>query len=236
MTIPFCRQSRRTQLACIFLLCSVCFSGFNALGQTETGKNSRLAEIVAQAKSLGLQQVEIPPVHITPTGLDDLATLTYNYSAVIASPVQIVSVPTKNGINTWFKFRKAEVLFVQNAVDQDEKLSSAPDSMLPLKANEFLVVVSGGQVVIDGITVIQKHPRSISFKQGQTYLMFLHFESAEKLASLPALENSVFLVDAAGKLTPLVHNNSALLQEVKNLYDNNLSSLKTALKQMKGVQ
>lgn len=203
--------------------------------QTETAPLERLSQMAGEAKASGETHVDLPPLIITPTGVDDLTTIAKEYSVVVATPLAAVTVPTRAGLGRWIKFRKTETIVLQNTIDSTDVLSSTsiPSSFVPSTKDEFVLFLSGGSLTVDGVLFEQKPARNISFRVGQTYLLFLYFDSGGKRALLPAMDRGIFSVDAAGVVTPAIKSDSKLIRQIQTVYKNDLTALRPALKDLK---
>ena len=218
-----------------FLSVAACliFSATSADAQSASESGDRVSEVAAQAKQQGKQNAEIPPKLVTPTSVASLTEVAKDYSVVIATPTQLLSKPTQTGIDTWIKFRLDETIITQDVIDTTDILTSAPTALLPIQGNEFLVMLSGGRVFVDGVSVVQKITDNISFKLRQRYLLFVYFDTGGNNARLAALANGVFSIDSQGTLASLGLARHSLVREVNLRFHNKLDELRPALRQLK---
>lgn len=113
---------------------------------------------------------------------------------------------------TWYKFKILEELSgrpssaITHNLDQIDQ-NILPNRLLPLSENdEFLVVLAGGTVVIDGVTLTSWHAGSSPFVESQKYLLFLTFSPDRKVAMIPLLANGVFRINNEGVLRTIAES------------------------------
>jgi hypothetical protein len=122
----------------------------------------------------------------------------------------------------------------QDRTDDEPLPKEAPSDFLPLLPSESLLVIGGGEVVIDGIRVI----RSLAENQfvlapDKEYLIAAYLEFGGKLIRPVAKAAGVFAISDSA-LTSLGLKNNGLVREIDELYGNNLDRLRIGIRQRRG--
>ncbi len=135
----------------------------------------------------------------------DLDTALKIYSVVIAQPVENGSyaVDTDN-IDTWYKFRLLETLSARPAFlcDTCPPAREIRQEAEPLRADEFVIITSGGTVNVDGVEITLQNHALPPFVMGQKYLLFVSFNPA-RVTTLGGGPAGVFVVKEDGQLQPI---------------------------------
>jgi hypothetical protein len=132
----------------------------------------------------------------------------YQTSAVVA--VHLLSKAAASDdrdIITWRKYRIEEFISHQHliappAVDSawQDSLRLAPNSLLPLGPNEFLLVENGGTVTVDGVRITQQGEGTQTLPIGGRYLLFLVFTKSGNTAGANYGPDGFLSIDSAGGL------------------------------------
>ena len=198
----------------------------------------RLREAVLEAKASGRSQIEIPAPQITPPFVDNLFTVRERYTVIVGQPLQIVASSTADGnaIITWYKLKVSEVVTKQPTVRSEPSLeqSGPPVALLPLAIDEVLVGVSGGNVVSDGVTILQHSPFDPRLQLNRQYVLTVYLQASGAIASLAALNDGVFELQSDGStIVPIGHKNYPLVKDIYARTGNDLEFLRKVLKEMR---
>ena len=186
----------------------------------------RIALEVKSAKSHGQNNVELLAPIGTPTGILTVDDVLNHYSVVVAELVGKRVGADADNVYTWYKFRISELLAEQPNNPLEAFTDRVPLDLLPLQAEELLIVRHGGKIVVDGVTVTETSRDDLSFDTAHRYVLFLYFESSSKIASLAAGRASAFLITAEGELAALTKRPHPLFKDIQVQYNNRLDWLR----------
>lgn len=189
-------------------------------------REGRIALEVKSAKSHGQNNVELVAPIGMPTGISTVDDVLNHYSVVIAELVGKRVGADADDVNTWYKFRISELLAEQPNNSLEALTDRVPQDLLPMQPEEFLILQNGGKIVVDGVTVTETPRNDLSFDTPNRYVLFLHFESSSKVASLAADRASAFLITAEGELAALTKRPHPLVKDVQVQYNNRLDWLR----------
>src|SRR5262245_32464918 len=201
---------------------------------TQDIDTATLAGMAAQAQAQGQSEVDLAK-DISWEGIDDLNTALSRYTVVDAVPIAKQSyVLDEFNIGTWYKFRLNFTIKQNPLVTCSQCSSNIPDppaELLPLNANEILVLHPGGSQLINGITVNVNVSEFADFTLNQRYLLFIDFDSARSLATVSVGPPGVYLVDANGRLVHFYDANpeDTIGSGLAANYGSNINTLRNAL-------
>ncbi|HEU4711129.1 MAG TPA: hypothetical protein VFS76_06160 [Pyrinomonadaceae bacterium] len=131
-------------------------------------------------------------------------------------------------ISTWWRFTVTETLSTvapHLCVGSD---CAPPAGVAAASGTQLLLPLAGGSVVKDGVLVnyvLQDFP---DFTIGQSYLLFVDYDSARRVGA-PALGPlGVFAINSDGTVTAIV-GTSDLKDDIATRFGNSLSQIRTAL-------
>jgi len=189
-------------------------------------REGRIALEVKSAKSHDQNNVELLAPIGMPTGISTVDDVFNHYSVVVAELVSKRVGADADDVNTWHKFRISELLAEQPNNPLEAFTDRVPLDLLPLQAEELLIVRHGGKIVVDGVTVTETSRDDLSFDTAHRYVLFLYFESSSKIASLAADRASAFLITAEGELAALTKRPHPLFKDIQVQYNNRLDWLR----------
>jgi len=136
------------------------------------------------------------------------------------------------GLRTWYRFRILESLSEKPMPKYPnyDSLPDPPEEMRPLKEDEFVILEANGQMEIDGVRVTQRS-NGVVFKEGGTYLLFLHIEPRKRVGVRSGTEPSgVFLVAKDGTFKAYIDGPHPLRDQLAKRFGNSIEKLRTALR------
>jgi hypothetical protein len=158
-----------------------------------------------------------------------------NYTVLVAEPIQKRSYTIGDYfIGTWYKLRVSETLS-QKPFRQCSACRvppNAPADMLPLNANEILILRSGGSYLIDGVTLFATDPDYPDFMLNQKYLLFVSLDSSRSVGIIDVGPVGAYAVNASGNLMPIYESDpgeNPIADGLVARYGNNLNQLRNAL-------
>jgi hypothetical protein len=193
-----------------------------------------LAGMAAQAQAQGQTEVVLGK-DISWEGVDDLNSALSRYTVVDAVPIAKQSyVLDEFSLGTWYKFRLNSILKQNPLVTCSQCSSNMPDppaEMLPLNANEILVLHAGGSQLVNGVTVIVTVSEFPDFTLNQRYLLFIDFDAGRSVATVAVGPPGVYLVDANGRLVHIYEADAedTIGSGLAANYGSNIDTLRNAL-------
>jgi hypothetical protein len=141
-------------------------------------KDRSITSLAQRTKNQGNTQVTVPGKIIEYPGMNmSLDEALQSYSAVIAEPIESKSYisDSSDEIRTAYKFRIIETLSQKNAVNCSScpQVTDVSAKLQPALYNEFLLELSGGTVVVDGVEVTMASSGIPKFEDDKKYLMFI---------------------------------------------------------------
>lgn len=164
-------------------------------------------------------------------GTDDTEFVLSNYSVVIAHPIQskAVVVDDDEAIVTWYKLKKQESLQERPALPNiPQPTGNPPQSLLPVKEDEFLIVTYGGTVNVKGVNITMANSQMPSFANGKSYLLLISY-TPSGIAHLWGGPMGIFAVLADGSIEPTGETNNQAQDFIKSRFGNTVASLKERL-------
>ena len=155
-----------------------------------------------------------------------------DYTIVVAQPVLQKGYADSNSENveTWYKFAVSEYLVTRPLPDcpSCSPLDNPPPDLLPLNANEILVPRSGGDLLVNGVTIISSDPQFSSFMPSQSYLLFLELNSNSGVGSIKVGPIGAFSIQG-DRLVSLFVDPHPIKDDITNRFGNSLNALRSAL-------
>lgn len=197
-------------------------------GTLQEAEPGSINEMIVQALANGEARVTnaIAVEHEEVPSFDEAKV---SYSVLVAradSQQSLITDPFD--ISTWFRFTVTETLSVVPPHLCINNSCAPPASVAGAGPNEMLVPRAGGTIFQDGVTVDLLPYEFPDFTIGQSYLLFVDYDSAARIGA-PALGPiGVFAVNANGNLTALSAS-SDLKNDIATRFGNSLSQVRTAL-------
>jgi len=220
-----------TAIACGIFLLGVGMIATRKAPQ-EYSKDRSIASLARRTKSQGKTRVSAPGKIIDYAGANmGLDEALQNYSVVIAEPSESKSFITDSSdeIRTAYKFRILETLSQRNAVfcNTCPALKDVSDKLQPALYNEFLLELSGGTVIVDGVEVTMVSDGTLKIEDGQRYLMFISFTPGG-MASLIGGPSGLFRITSDESLEAMGNGKHRLAVEIAGRFSKSLSKFKQA--------
>ena len=156
-------------------------------------------------------------------GLDDALART---TVVVAKLIGSATISTPDEIYTWRKYSIIEKLSQQSEVPAD-LCDKIPDSLLPLKPEEFVVSEIGGTIIMDGVKLIQQDPRKNEVPPQDRHLMFLLFTCSGSIGLLNYGPDGHFSLDDSDNIHVSEHSKNRLKDELLSRTGGKLSELRS---------
>jgi hypothetical protein len=208
-----------------------CYFAEEQRPSAQHGEWGTLKGEVLDAKAEGLDEVELYVLGCgsdigrlnVALGRDTVVLAEVNGKKTLADPF---------GLRTWYRFKIVETLS-EKPMPKYPTYNSLPDppsEMQPLSRDEFVLLEANGQMEIDGVRVIQRS-NGVAFKEGETYLLFLHIEPRKRVGVRSAADPvGVFLVAKDGTFKSYIDRPYPFRDEMTKRYGNSIEKLRTALK------
>jgi hypothetical protein len=78
----------------------------------------------------------------------------------------------------WYKFKVANYLLKQKTISTDPLPRTVPQTLTPLRHNEVLVPIAGGEVRVQNMSVKQANPHHFVLREGSSYILIVFLESS----------------------------------------------------------
>jgi hypothetical protein len=160
------------------------------------------------------------------------------YSTVIVQPlVSKTYVAQNTTLITWYKVRILDAFgrasFSRRSPTSLYALPAdvMPTDLLPLAADELLILQPSGMTVIDGITVSSHIKDFPSLSVFSRYICFLDIDPDGQWATVPLLGVGVFEI-VGDSIRALSTSDHPVAREVKARFDNSLGSFREHAKQL----
>jgi hypothetical protein len=271
----------RTKLVLSLIIGSVIFLvGFGYRNVSSISKQAQLKELdsakdqgsvawyVRKAKLTGESEIAIPGLTRCPPEVGDLNDALSKFRVVLAEPVERFTKVDTVGLVTWYKFVILDDFSsnqfkspqgCSNCGNSSGDISYLPKELLPLKEGEIVVPHIGGELLIDGIRVVQPSGILIDFSTGlkienyqllsrktydepkaykrvlnpRQFLLFLSMSNSSKVGSLSLLERGIFSHSPEGELEAVENLPDPIKKQLDELQINSLEKLKTYSQRMK---
>jgi hypothetical protein len=190
----------------------------------------RHREDIESAKEQGKKEIILPATISIPTvqlPLEELLRNSGLFRVKVIDKQATVSEPYAN-IMTWYKVEIVETLHQQGKMINDEPLpDGAPSRFLSLLPSESLLVVSGGEVTVDGVRVV----RGVStdenhFIPKEEYLIVGYLDYGGKLIRPSTGRAGVFQINNT-HLKSFGQKEHRLVREIEERYGDDLDLLRS---------
>jgi hypothetical protein len=161
-------------------------------------------------------------------GVKDLNEALRYYQMILAVPIEKQSRPFEDAaIRTWYKFKIIEKLSHKlkpcDCVPAD---LVAPQEMFPLGADEILIPLGGGSVMVDGIEITQDDVEYPQFALTTRYLLFLRTDESGQIGLLGMGPAGIFVEREDDRLEPVSQRTNALAPEIATRFKSSIQLLR----------
>ncbi|HEY9430455.1 MAG TPA: hypothetical protein VI260_03105 [Blastocatellia bacterium] len=185
-------------------------------------------EEIERAKELGNKEVILPPGIDLPTPEQSLEELLRDYGLLrvrVIDKETTVSEPYAD-ILTWYKVEIVESLHEQRKVSDEAPPFELPSRLLPSVPSESLLVVDGGEITVDGVTVVREvSTESVVYFPKEEYLIVAYLDYGGKLIRPVSGRASVFHI--INKRLKSAQKERRLVREVEERYGGDLDLLRS---------
>ena len=176
-------------------------------------------EEIERAKELGRKEVILPPGIDLPTPELSLEELLCDYGLLrvrVIDKETTVSEPYAD-ILTWYKVEIVETLHEQRKVSDEAPPFELPSRLLPSVPSESLLVVNGGEITVDGVTVVSEvSTESVIYFPKEEYLIVAYLDYGGKLIRPVSGRASVFHI--INKRLKSAQKERRLVREIEERY------------------
>lgn len=151
------------------------------------------------------------------------------YQMILAVPIEKQSRPFEDaGIRTWYKFKIVEKLSHKQLKPCDCVPADlvAPQEMFPLAADEILIPLGGGSVMVDGVEITQDDVEYPQFALTTRYLLFLRTDDSGQIGLLGMGPAGIFVEREDDRLEPVSHRTNALAPEIATRFRSSIQLLR----------
>src|SRR5215510_10836166 len=191
-------------------------------------------EDIERAKKQGKKEVILPPAIDMPTPPKSLDELLRNYGLLrvkVLDTEPTVSEPYAD-FKTWYKVEILKTLHQQVKVSAEPFPFEVPSRLLPLLPSESLLVMQGGEIIVDGVTVVREFSTgSVVLIPREEYLIVGYLEYGGKRISHTG-RGSVFHVVNNRLMSG--HKEHRLVREIEERYGNDLDLLRYDMRLRQG--
>jgi hypothetical protein len=197
-------------------------------------------EDIERAKEQGKKEVILPGGIATPTPELSLEELLRDYGLLRVKVIDkettiyvtIPEIPSAD-IETWYKVEIVETLHSQRKVRDEAAPFELPGRLLPLLPSESLLVVQGGVINVDGITLVREvSTGDVEYIPKEEYLIVGYVEYGGKLITPSSGRASVFHV--INKRLMSAQKEHRLVREIEERYGNDLDLLRSDMRLRQG--
>jgi hypothetical protein len=154
------------------------------------------------------------------------------YSAVVAEVVETNTyLSDADVINTAYKFRILDSITQKDAVlcDTCPPLRDVSEKLHPAFSNEFLLELSGGTLIVDGVKVRMTNTAGLEFEARKKYLLFISFTPGG-MARLAAGPVGVFRVRDDDVLESVGNSDYPIPDQISTRHSKKLTKFKQDIK------
>ena len=159
------------------------------------------------------------------------------YDVVVAEVVKKQSFVEDNHeyIQTWYQFKILEYLHRKSITDcrTCPPALTPPAEMLPIDIDQVLVPRSGGDLIINGITISSSDPGFKAFEMNRKYVLFLIIDEPKGVGTILAGPSGTYTLDSNNLLQPFSAKSNPLAEEIHMRFKNSLLGLTEYLRSQK---
>jgi hypothetical protein len=185
-------------------------------------------EAIESAKEQGKNEIGLPGGIAIPTVELSLEELLRDYGLLRFKVIDEETTVTEPyaDIKTWYKVEILETLHRQRKASDEPPPFELPSRLLPLLPSESLMVVSGGVINVDGITVVSEVSTfDVVYIPREEYLIVGYLEYGGKLIRPSSGRASVFHI--VNKRLMSGQKEHRLVREMEERYGNDLDRLRS---------
>jgi hypothetical protein len=150
----------------------------SGLDPDDVARATRIAKLAESAKAQGKSTLVLPSTEGMPTGINSMDKVVANYSVIIAEPISHITVADGLSLITWYTFKILDRLFIQRSIDKSPLPPTIPPGLTPLKPDEILIPIDGGDLVVNDVAVRQANPFDFKFRSGSSYVLVILLENS----------------------------------------------------------
>lgn len=237
------RNTLSPQAVVSVVLSVFCFLGLARPISAQVGDPNlpgTIAWYAAKAKAEGKTAIDTG-IAISPDFVDlSLETALQHYSVVLAQPLIARSyVEAGRSIVTWHKFRVLDIISHRDPKTFNFALGDIPEDifpneLLPVRANEILILRGAGAVEVDGIVVSSSEKNGPEFSSPEPVLLFLTLDRDRQVAKLPLGGKGVFHITDQDEVRPLVDAGNPVAADIRSLHANSMRHLREFVGRING--
>jgi hypothetical protein len=230
------------------------------------GDQGSVAWFIRKAKITGDTQVILPLYIGSPaevSGLDDALS---KFKVISGKPIEKYTAAGTWALVTWYKFKIIDdlsydrVIPCSNCDDPSQEAAHLPAPLLPLESDEILVPQPGGELVVDGIKLIQPSEIRVDFSDGsriensynkttatnaeeahthkrllnsKQFLLFIKPSKSNKIGILPLISRGIFSFTPDNKLKSMDDSPDIIKIQLEELQIKSVEKLRTHIQQLK---
>jgi len=183
---------------------------------------------IESAKEQGKNEIILPPGIDLPFAQQSLEELLRDYGLLLVKVIDTettVSEPYAD-IDTWYKVEILETLHRQRKESDEPPPFELPSRFLPLLSSESLLIADGGEITVDGVTVVSEFStESVVYFSKEEYLIVAYLDYGGKLIRPVSGRASVFHV--INKRLMSGQKEHRLVREVEEKYGGDLDRLRS---------
>lgn len=189
----------------------------------------RYREEIDRARAEGKTAVLLPAASSIPSPITSVEEIMRSYGLLRVKVIDketTVYEPDAD-IKTWCKVEIVDTLHQQDKISDNPLPDGIPSRFLPLLPSESILIVSGGEITVDGFRVIRAiSSDEVDYIPNEEYLIASHLDYSGKIIFPAAQAAGVFHIKNTD-LKPLGHKQHQLVREVKEIYGNNLDRFRS---------
>lgn len=185
---------------------------------------------IEAAKAEGKKEIVLPPGIAIPTVELSLEELLRDYGLLRFKVIDEETTVTEPyaDIKTWYKVEILETLHRQRKASDEPPPFELPSRLLPSLPSQSLMVVSGGVINVDGITVVSEVSTfDVVYIPREEYLIVGYLEYGGKLIRPSSGRACVFHI--INKRLMSCQKEHRMVREIEERYGNDLDRLRSSL-------
>lgn len=185
-------------------------------------------EEIERAKAESKKEIVLPGASIIPSTVTSIEQIMRNHSLLRVKVIdKETTVDDTADIKTWYKVEVVETLHQQDKISDKPLFDEVPGRFLPLLPSESILIVSGGEITVDGVRIIRMISScGVDYILNEEYLIASHLDYGGKVIFPVAQSAGVFRIENTN-LKPLGHKQHKLVREVEEMYDNDIDRFRS---------
>lgn len=189
----------------------------------------RYGEEIERAKAENKTTILLPAAFGMPSTVTTVDQVMRDYSLLRVKVIDretAINEPDAD-IKTWYKVKILEALHQQDKISDKPLFDGVPSRFLPLLPSESILIVSGGEIIVDGVRVIRAiSSDEVDYMLNEEYLIASGLDYGGKVIFPIALAAGVFRVENTS-LKPLGHKEHRLVHEMEEMYGNDVNRFRS---------